>query len=131
MFRVKRLTLTKIFQVKKIKIILIVLAILLYVGNYQICEYVYPTDIEKWWGLKVNIYAIIIALLFIVQTINTKGLFKLFATIGAGFAISSLIDKVWYNTRDFNYNDVFMIVITVGLALFEYLKNYKNVKSNQ
>lgn len=114
----------------KIKITLIILAILLYIGNYQICEYFYPTDIKSWWGLKVNIYGIIIALLFASQTINTKGFLKLFATIGSGFAIASVIDKVWYNVRDFNYNDVFMIVITISLALFDYLKNYKNAKSN-
>jgi hypothetical protein len=115
---------------KEVKIFLYILSILLFVFNYQICDFFYYNenvkDLKKWWGLKSNIYAIIMAIIFYASLLNTKGVLKLVLNIGLGLCISNVIDKVFFNVLEFRYNDIFMIVITVSLSLYTYLKEFKN-----
>lgn len=114
---------------KEVKIILYILAILLFCFNYQICDFFYYNDevkdLKKWWGLKSNIYAIILALVFYASLINTKGLLKFVLNVGIGLAISNVIDKVFFNVLEFRYNDVIMIILTLCFAGLEYLKEFR------
>lgn len=107
---------------KKVRIILNIIAILLFVLNYQICEFFYPEDIKQWWALKVNLYAVIIALVFYSASINTKGWVKFVLYIGVGFSISSVIDKVFLDVRVFTSMDLLMIVITFIFASINLIK---------
>ena len=107
----------------KIKIALPIIALLLFVFNYQICEYFYPDNINSWWTLKINIYAVIIALLFLYASFNKKGLTRFFLEIGVGFSVSNVIDKCYYNTREFTKSDVLMILLTIAIAFYNYKKN--------
>lgn len=118
-----------------VKKILIILAITLFVSNYQICDYFYYNDevkdLKLWWGLKSNIYAVIIALTFYASSINEKGVLKLVFNIGVGLAISNVIDKCYFNVLVFNSNDVIMVIITISLSLLNYLNELKNGRKNK
>tara|TARA_R110000737_G_C14536487_1_gene478200 strand:+ start:104 stop:457 length:354 start_codon:yes stop_codon:yes gene_type:complete len=112
---------------RKVKILLIILAMLLFIFNYQICEYFYPTDLNKWWDLKVNNYAIIIALVFLSHTIDSNKWLRFFASLGVGFTISNVIDKVFFNVNTFNESDITMILITFA---FSFIGLYKEIYGN-
>lgn len=122
-----QLTLIKQINLKqKVKIFLVIVSVILFVSNYQICEYFYPKDVEKWWGLKSNIYAVIVGLVFASASIGVKGVLRLVLNIGLGLAISNIIDKCYFNVLEFRYNDIIMIVLTISFSLHKYLNNQIN-----
>lgn len=106
------------------------LAIVLFVSNYQICDYFYYNDevkdLKKWWGLKSNIYAIILCLVFFASALKSKGYLRFILDIGIGLTISNVIDKVFFNVLDFNYNDIIMITLTLCFSYLDYLKEKRN-----
>lgn len=112
---------------KGVKITLFLLALILFVSNYKICDYFYYNeeikDIKLWWGLKSNIYAIIVALLFLGSSLGQKGWIRFILEVGVGFAISNVIDKVWYNVLEFTTSDIYMIIITISVASYNYYKD--------
>ena len=107
-----------------VKIILLVIAISLFVLNYDICDYFYYNeevkDLNKWWGLKSNIYALILALVFQSYSIDSKGLLRFFLQIGTGFTLSNLVDKVYFNVVEFQANDVIMIIMVFIFSFIDY-----------
>ena len=115
---------------KEVKKTLYVLAILLFVSNYQICDFYYYNnevkDIQKWWGLRSNITSIIMMLIFYASLINNKGVLKLILSIGFGFCFSNVIDKVFFNVLDFNYKDIIMIILTMCISLYNYFDERSN-----
>jgi hypothetical protein len=114
---------------KGVKISLYIIAILLFVSSYSICDLFYYNeeirDIKKWWNLRSNIYAIIIMLVFYASLIGTKGVLRLILSIGVGLCISNVIDKVYFNVLDFTYTDIIMILLTICISLYDYLNTYK------
>ena len=115
-----------------VKKLLYILAILLFVLNYQICDYFYYNeeikDIKKWWDLKSNIYAVIMVFVFYSSILGAKGKLRFILSLGVGFCISNVIDKVFFNVLEFRYNDIFMIVLTICASLLDYLQNGKQNK---
>lgn len=115
---------------EEVKRIVYIVAILLFVFNYSICDFFYYNDdvkdIQKWWGLKSNIYAIIVMMVFYASIINTKGVLRLILNIGLGLCVSNVIDKVFFNVLIFRYNDALMIILTLCFSFYEYLKDFKN-----
>jgi hypothetical protein len=113
-----------------VKKLLYISAILLFCFNYQICDFFYYNDeikdIKKWWGLKSNIYAVILMIVFYASLIDAKKWLKLILNIGLGFAISNVIDKVFFNVLVFTYNDVLMIILTFCFAFLQYYKENIN-----
>ena len=118
----------------EVKKFLHILAILLFVSNYQICDYFYFVDgvLDKkgWWGLKLNIYAVVLAIIFYASRIGSKGFLRFILNIGIGFTISNMIDKCYYNVLEFRYNDIIMIILTVCFSLYEYLNSKNYAKQN-
>ena len=115
---------------KEFKVCIYLIAIILFVSSYQICDFFYFNneikDIKKWWVLRSNIYAIIMMLIFYASLINTKGVLKLILSIGFGFCFSNVIDKVFFNVLDFNYKDIIMIILTICISLYNYLDERSN-----
>ncbi len=112
---------------KRAKIFLTITAILLFVFNYQICEYFYPLkpQLKSWWTLKVNIYAVIMMLIFLSQSLGSKKWLRFFLEIGVGFSISSVIDKLYFSVHDFTNSDIYMILITVAFATYNLIYGNK------
>ena len=117
----------------EVKKILYILAILLFVSNYQICDFFYYNDelkdLKKWWGLKANIYAVIMMLVFYASLINTKGIIILILNIGLGLCISNVIDKVFFNVLEFRENDIIMIILTVCFSMMERFKEFSYARN--
>lgn len=116
----------------EVRSLIYVSAILLFVFNYQICDYFYYVDgvldRKGWWSLKSNIYAVIIGLVFLASHIEARGVKRLILSVGIGFTISNVIDKCFFNVLEFRYNDIIMIIITIAFALIDFLKNYRHAK---
>ena len=107
-----------------------ILALILFISNYEICNFFYYNeevkDISKWWGLKSNVYAVILAITFYGSLIGTKGLTRLILDVCFGLCIANVADKVFFNVLEFNEKDIIMIIITVCLSVLDYLNNEKN-----
>lgn len=99
--------------------------LLLYLLNYHICEYFYPNNVKAWWALKLNIYAIIVALAFLLASLNARGICKFFLNLGVGFAVSSVIDRMYFDITQYTKADIFMVIITVIVAYIDYKKPLK------
>ena len=116
-------------QIRVVKKLVYILAILMFCFNYNICNYFYYNDeikdISKWWDLKSNMYAIIMTLVFYASLINTKGILKVILNIGLGLCLSNVIDKLFFNVINFQFNDVLMIIITICFSFYNYLKELK------
>ena len=112
-----------------------ILACILFFSNYQICDYFYYNeevkDISKWWGLKSNIYAVIMLLIFYGSIRHTKGYTRLILSIGLGLCFSNVIDKIFFNVLEFRYNDIIMIVLTVGYSVLDFLNKRKSEWANK
>ena len=118
---------------KEVKIILAILAISLFFSNYYICNYFYYVDgvldANGWWGLKSNIYAVIIALTFLSANVGEKGIIRFIFSIGVGLAIANVIDKCYFDVIEFTKSDIIMIVATVLISAFDYYKTQKHNKA--
>ena len=105
------------------RLFLIILTLFLFVGNYEICCLVYPDNIDKWWGLKQNIYNVIIAIcLYLAYNENDNKITKFILSVGIGFAVSNCIDRIFFNINYFTFSDYFMILITIFIAIWKFKK---------
>ena len=115
---------------KEVKIYIYLIAIILFISSYQICDFFYYNDdvknIQKWWGLRSIIYAIVMMLIFYASLINTKGVLRLILSISFGFCFSDVIDRLFFNVFEFNYNDLIMIILTLCISLYKYLDERSN-----
>ena len=119
---------------------IIILVIVFFLGNYQICNYFYPLNdaesIRAWWLLKVDIYALIIALLFILaaqkktDNIKLKSIEKLILNIGIGFASSNFIDRRILNTREYTLADLSMVIVVFLVSYYDFKKLNKLAKTH-
>ena len=120
---------------------IIILAIAFFLGNYQICNYFYPLNdavsIRNWWLLKVDIYALIIALLFTLaaqdktDSIKLRLLEKLILNISIGFTTSNFIDKRFFGVQGYVTTDIVMIIVVVLVSYYDFRKLNKLVKPTQ
>ena len=99
-----------------------ILALIAFVFNADICNLFYPLNTEEhinnWWDLKCDIYGICIALVFQASVIGEKdNRVRLVLDICTGLALSNVIDRWLFDVREFRYGDVLMIAITLGFAL--------------
>lgn len=101
------------------RVALAILAVCLFCLNYQICELVYSDNIDKWWGLKQNIYNVIIAICFYLSKNKTQGLLKFVLDVGMGFCVSNCIDRIVFDVTTFTHEDVFMIVLTILISYYD------------
>jgi len=99
----------------------------LFVTNYGICQYLYPAmddlSCDKWWETNSCIYGITIALLLLASTLKERGVLRFILDIGAGFAVSNVIDRMYFNTTQFNKSDYIMIAMTILIAVLDYKKD--------
>ena len=120
---------------------IIILAIAFFLGNYQICNYFYPLNdavsIRNWWLLKVDIYALIIALLFILaaqdktDSIKLRLLEKLILNISIGFTTSNFIDKRFFGVQGYVTTDIVMTIVVVLVSYYDFRKLKKLVKPTE
>lgn len=113
------------------RITLVSLIIVFFLGNYHICNYFYPLNdpdsIELWWMLKVDIYAFIVALCFILaaqrpnNNVRLRLIERFIMDVGIGLAISNVIDRRLHGIRGYRIMDIAMVMVV-------FLASYYNFK---
>ena len=106
-----------------LRITLYIFSILLFSSNYLLCEYFYSQNIDRWWDLKMNINALVMALVFISSNIDKKGILRFVLDIGVGFTVSNVVDRLYFNTTQFTKTDIIMIIATFLFAIIDYKKD--------
>jgi len=120
---------------------IIILAIAFFLGNYQICNYFYPLDdavsIRNWWLLKVDIYALIIAMLFVLaaqektDSVKIRLIEKLILNISIGFTTSNFIDKRIFGVQSYTKTDILMVIVVILVSYYDFRKLKKLVNPQQ
>ena len=113
------------------KLFLVIVILILFLGNYHICEYFYSDNVEGWWRLKINIYAIIVALAFFLSGIGARGTLRFITDLGAGFATASVIDRLYYDITTITKSDVIMVLVTILIATLDYKKEKPNANTTR
>lgn len=114
---------------KRVKNILPFIAFILFIGNYHICEYFYSDDIKNWWHLKVDIYCLIIAILFTYVSIGKKGWVAFWMYILTGLTVANAVDRFLFDIRVFTKKDIIMILLTVAYATYDLIKWQRQTKT--
>lgn len=96
---------------------------MLFVGNYNICEYFYSDNLEMWWELRTNIYSIMFALAMFIALLGTSGLLRFILSVGVGLCMSDVVDQIFFDITTFNKSDIAMIFITLTISTYEYVRN--------
>jgi len=119
---------------------LIILIVIFFLSNYHICNYFYPLEdeasIELWWMLKIDIYVLIVTLCFILaaqkETNNTRlRLIERFITsVGIGLAISNIIDRRIYGTREYTKIDLLMVIVIILVSYYDFKRLSKIAKKH-
>ena len=121
--------LKKSFNLYK-RIIIVTSIVFFFVGNYHICNYYYPLNTEEhiklWWVLKMDIYALIVALCFILasleKTTNTRiNLIEKFITsLGIGLAISNVIDRHFKGIESYVVTDIMIVSCIILVSFYDF-----------
>lgn len=83
-----------------------ILIIVLYFGNYHICNLVYYNDLYKWYQLKYSILALIVILALKYQ--QQKSIYeKLFISI----VINNIYVLLYKNETSYTLNDLWFVAI--------------------
>lgn len=102
---------------------LAIIGLLLFTFNYQICEFFYAEDLNKWWGLKQNIYNIIIAIFSYLAYETSNKFFRFVMDVTIGFCISNCVDRLFFDVNSFTNSDYVMIIITITTATYKYVSS--------
>ena len=70
--------------------------------------------------MKNDIYSLIIAFLFTAFSLNKKGLLRFAFDIFTGLTISNVVDRFFFDVREWRLNDIIMIVLTLVFAFINY-----------
>jgi len=121
--------LKKSFNLYK-RIIIVTSIVFFFVGNYHICNYYYPLNTEEhiklWWVLKMDIYALIVALCFILasleKTTNKRiNLIEKFITsLGIGLAISNVIDRHFKGIESYVVTDIMIVSCIILVSFYDF-----------
>jgi len=112
------------------RLILAIIGLILFVGNYEICELFYSENLNKWWGLKQNIYNIIIAIFVYLAYDEKNKYYEFLMYVFLGFCISNCIDRIFYDVNSFRKEDIIMILLTFITAIWKYNKKRLNYGCN-
>lgn len=122
------------------RIVIITSIVFFFVGNYHICNYYYPLNTEEhvklWWVLKMDIYALIVALCFILasleKTTNKKiNLIEKFITsLGIGLAISNVIDRHFKGIESYVITDLMIVSCIILVSFYDFKRLSKQAKTH-
>lgn len=109
----------------KLLIISSALIVLAFPLMFWICELSYDINLEseKWWMLRMNLYASFIFLCFLLlKNLSENKILKFIFDIGLGLSVSDIVDRLWFKVYEFRTNDVIAILLTILFAIVDYNK---------
>jgi hypothetical protein len=93
----------------------------LYLGNFHLCQYLYSDNINEWWKLNLTIREVITSLSFYLVLLNISNKkVRVLISIGLGISASNVIDRVYFDTTQYEWNDLLTIGFIIIIALYEY-----------
>lgn len=109
--------------------VVLILSVILFILNYQICEVVYGDNVNNWNILNDDITHLIILLCLVNLQLfirnNTSFIinkwYRIFLYIGLGFTSSDVIDRWIFGIRHFVWTDLIMIAIVLITGYRKYL----------
>ncbi len=93
-------------------------------------------SIELWWMLKIDIYAFVVALCFILaaqkpnDNVRLKLIERFIMDVGIGLAVSNVIDRRLYDVRGYRIMDLVMVTV-VFLASYYNFKRLSKIAKNK
>jgi len=122
------------------RILVITSIVFFFVCNYHICNYYYPLNKEEhvrlWWVLKMDIYALIVALCFILASlerttnIRINLIEKFITSLGIGLAISNVIDRHFKGTESYVQTDIMIVLSVVLVSFYDFQRLKKLAKTH-
>ncbi len=107
--------------------IISILVVLLFVFNGLLCDY-FTIDVIGWWTLRTNLYAVIFGLSLYLAMITQTKFSKFICTIGLGFALADIIDRIFFDCNYFTWSDVIMIVLIISTSYYKFY--VRQIKAN-
>lgn len=119
------------------KIILVSITVALFLSNSAICYLFYDLDKYqlgtpeyellnyKWWNLRLVLSSSILCLLFIVCRIGNKGWLRFIPSLGIGFSIANIIDRVCFDIHEYTKSDIFMLIATILISAYDSFRKEK------
>jgi len=104
--------------------ILLIIAILLWSFSSQISNLIYsgntPQDIDNFWDFKKVLYSLVILIILSItyKTYN-KVIFIIFCTI----LLEDIVDRLFFNVKVFEWNDLMSIEIAILITIITLNKN--------
>lgn len=102
--------------------IISLLVVLLFLLNRQICFLFYPNDIDSWWLLRTNIYAVIFGGSLYLTRLKHEKFSMCVLFIGIQLSVSDIIDRLVYGITYFTYTDYFLIPLAIIIGVYKYYK---------
>ena len=108
------------------KLILIILATVLFEYNYELTNYYKPQEPSlEWWDFRFKLYSVLFMLLTLIIFISSKGLTKIVSLPLLGFTIDDVIDRTIFNSPDWHWTDYILILTTIFvmvMLIYNYVK---------
>ena len=92
----------------------------LYFGNYQICWYLYPEDVEMWWACKGAIYNMVIAIGLYLLTVKSTLKEFFILSVFNGLVINNIVDRLIFKEVSYEWNDLIIITVVILISYAEY-----------
>lgn len=102
-----------------------ILVLLMWLCNYHICNYFYKDELIRWWDLKQSIYNLCIVLALNISSRLLTPLFKILIDFITGLMLSSIIDRMWFETRTYDKSDIIMLTINIIYTSYNLMKCWK------
>lgn len=99
-----------------INFLLAVICILLYVFNFEICDY-YCTDLKEWYALRYKLYAALFAISYYLETTKKgRSTYFLLKVLG-GITFGDFIDRCFFDVTQRQWNDIVTIIFSLIYAI--------------
>ena len=107
--------------------ILAIVALLLYIFGFEICEHFYKEDITQWRNLRdmligINMFILVI-LNLIPLTSFTRGVFVALCFLCFG----DLVDRLIFDIQVFVNNDYILIMVAIVAGVITYVRCQKKI----
>lgn len=101
--------------------LLMFLMIVLYFGNYHICEYLYPEDVDMWWTCKGAIYNIIISIGVYLITLKASLVQFFILSVFNGILVNNIVDRLYFKSVGFEWSDIIIIIFIFLLSYIDFI----------
>jgi len=109
---------------KYIASIISIVGILLFMGNYSICDYFYYNDLEKWWSLKQNLYNVVIFIFqFLAFYYVAEAVAKSVLCFGFMISFANIVDRLFFDVKTFESDDIAMLIFALIFSTLFYFTN--------